>query len=354
MKEYYSLLYLTDSASEEDVKIAYKKLAKKFHPDKNEGSNDFIEEFKLIQNAYEKIMQNFEEQKIKYAYGYNKSEKSKMETEAQEFTTNPTVDIKENAKVFVKKTGWFFRLIFAVVGFAIIKVVISLAIKNNNVKSQNDNYTTDNTINVQPISNEKSCDKSVRFGNIDVCLPEIDGMTECYSNPMVKERADNTEYEGNSELGFYLNNETYKKVNKINEINFDDYFKIYATKSFAYKKFELPELNNMANKMEGNYIKTNWSELKKKAEKNRDFVSIGKPVLLDSYIPNKNIRTFVMLTKYNVDNTEFIMVATLNMVLIKEHLIWLAYYKNYNGEESINKAKSKNDYIVLRLDEENK
>jgi curved DNA-binding protein CbpA len=56
MKEYYSKLYLQEGATEEEIKTAYKKLAKVFHPDKHQGENDFLEEFKLIQEAYDKLI----------------------------------------------------------------------------------------------------------------------------------------------------------------------------------------------------------------------------------------------------------------------------------------------------------
>ena len=59
MQEYYHQLYLKEGASEEDVKNAYRKLAKKFHPDKNRDDNEFEEEFKIIQNAYEKLCEYF-------------------------------------------------------------------------------------------------------------------------------------------------------------------------------------------------------------------------------------------------------------------------------------------------------
>jgi hypothetical protein len=52
MKEYYSRLFLKDGSSLEEVKKAYRKLVKKFHPDKNAESNEYTEEFKLIQEAY--------------------------------------------------------------------------------------------------------------------------------------------------------------------------------------------------------------------------------------------------------------------------------------------------------------
>ena len=40
MADHYSTLGLTRTASEQDVKAAYRKMAKKFHPDKNLGNKE--------------------------------------------------------------------------------------------------------------------------------------------------------------------------------------------------------------------------------------------------------------------------------------------------------------------------
>jgi len=59
MKEYYHRLFLEDGASVDDVKKAYRKLVKKFHPDTNEGKTEYVKEFQLIQEAYEKLLYHF-------------------------------------------------------------------------------------------------------------------------------------------------------------------------------------------------------------------------------------------------------------------------------------------------------
>jgi len=64
MKEYYSRLFLKDGASKQEVKKAYRKLVKKFHPDKNIESNEYTEEFKMIQDAYERLMVHFDGQQV--------------------------------------------------------------------------------------------------------------------------------------------------------------------------------------------------------------------------------------------------------------------------------------------------
>lgn len=52
MKNYYDILGVSESASDQQVKAAYKKLAKQFHPDKNPGNRQSEERFKEISEAY--------------------------------------------------------------------------------------------------------------------------------------------------------------------------------------------------------------------------------------------------------------------------------------------------------------
>lgn len=49
----YLLLEVPYAASIDDIKKAYRELAKKWHPDTNDGSRDAEEKFKSIQAAYD-------------------------------------------------------------------------------------------------------------------------------------------------------------------------------------------------------------------------------------------------------------------------------------------------------------
>jgi curved DNA-binding protein len=51
-KDYYELLGVTRGAPEDEIKKAYRRLAKKYHPDKNPGDKEAEEKFKLISEAY--------------------------------------------------------------------------------------------------------------------------------------------------------------------------------------------------------------------------------------------------------------------------------------------------------------
>ena len=52
-KDYYKTLGVFPTATLQEIKIAYRKLSKKFHPDINDGDKFFEERFKEIQEAYE-------------------------------------------------------------------------------------------------------------------------------------------------------------------------------------------------------------------------------------------------------------------------------------------------------------
>lgn len=51
-RNFYQVLEVTQTASQKEIKLAFRKLAKQFHPDKNDGNVELEEEFKKINEAY--------------------------------------------------------------------------------------------------------------------------------------------------------------------------------------------------------------------------------------------------------------------------------------------------------------
>ena len=68
-KDYYEVLGLQKGASENDIKRAYKRLASKHHPDKNQGSKEAEEKFKEINEAYE-VLSDSQKKAMYDQYGH--------------------------------------------------------------------------------------------------------------------------------------------------------------------------------------------------------------------------------------------------------------------------------------------
>ncbi len=68
-RDYYEILGISRSAAESDIKSAYRKLALKFHPDKNPGDKSAEETFKEATEAYE-VLKNPEKRQAYDQFGH--------------------------------------------------------------------------------------------------------------------------------------------------------------------------------------------------------------------------------------------------------------------------------------------
>ena len=68
-KDYYDVLGINRSADEKEIKRAYRKLAKKYHPDTNPGDKQAEQKFKEVTEAYN-VLSDAEKKKLYDQYGF--------------------------------------------------------------------------------------------------------------------------------------------------------------------------------------------------------------------------------------------------------------------------------------------
>jgi DnaJ-class molecular chaperone len=84
-KDYYTILEVSSTASQEDIKKSYRRLAMKYHPDKNADSKVSELKFKEIQEAYKVLSDSRKRQQYNHnrydeAHGLNKKPSSDAAT----------------------------------------------------------------------------------------------------------------------------------------------------------------------------------------------------------------------------------------------------------------------------------
>lgn len=121
MQTYYSILGVPTSASADEIKKAFKSLAKTHHPDKNPGSSYHDERFKLINEAYQVLSDPVKKSKydayILYGNSGPTNQQRPTQTHNYQQTTykrprrDPKV-VEEERKL--KRKYYFYTAVFAV------------------------------------------------------------------------------------------------------------------------------------------------------------------------------------------------------------------------------------------------
>jgi curved DNA-binding protein CbpA len=87
---YYQILGVSRNASEDEIKSAYKSLAKKYHPDRNAGNKIFEEHFKKINAAYQTLSDIEKRRKYDYKLSYiSESVQQKRRAKTKTNTSSP-------------------------------------------------------------------------------------------------------------------------------------------------------------------------------------------------------------------------------------------------------------------------
>ena len=108
-KDYYKILDISEFSTTEEIKSAYRKLARRWHPDVAGNSPDIIEHFKEINEAYEILSDNIKKadyDRARRFYNYSSSNSQKETKSYNKTSTNPN-NFKETTHKEEKRNSFW-------------------------------------------------------------------------------------------------------------------------------------------------------------------------------------------------------------------------------------------------------
>src|SRR3984893_5976640 len=74
-QDYYDLLGVSRKAAQKEIRQAYRKLARKYHPDLNPGDKSSEEKFKQVQEAYD-VLSDAKKRQMYDQFGFDAERRS--------------------------------------------------------------------------------------------------------------------------------------------------------------------------------------------------------------------------------------------------------------------------------------
>ncbi|MBV7269950.1 hypothetical protein [Winogradskyella luteola] len=183
---------------------------------------------------------------------------------------------------------------------------------------------------------------------IHIELPELNNWNELYSDELVKKRFDENSNNGTTIIGVYLNNETAKRKDSLDHIDFTDYCLFFILDKEQKRKIKNTDLKKI---FDIQINKTSVREIEiedaiNKVYSDSTLIAADKPYLLEEYSKIPKTYSAINLIKPFSDDHNYIVVYVYNLINIKNHLVYGGYYLDFNGMESIENARMNNDSII--------
>ena len=111
-KDYYKILDISERATESDIKSAYRKMARKFHPDVVGSSPENVARFKDINEAYDTLMDrrkryDYDALRRLYSYANNPNDEAEKKEKQPDFNVKNEFNSKNEFKTKYQSKNYF-------------------------------------------------------------------------------------------------------------------------------------------------------------------------------------------------------------------------------------------------------
>lgn len=199
-------------------------------------------------------------------------------------------------------------------------------------------------------SKNRNCDTSVLFGDVNICIPNVKGYKDAHSFPDMAKQSRMIEANGNAVLGFYISDTANLGRTTDVDLYYEDYYTIFSPQQLKDVRSDESDLKETMRAALQNFSVQDWDSTKNRIKQmTSGQLEVNKPVLIRTYSLNDNISSAIVLMKVGHEGRMNSIVFCMNMLLIKDRIVSMAYYLNYTGVESIIKLKKNSDRIALEL-----
>ena len=199
MIDHYKTLGLNPNSTTQEIKTAYRKLSKKFHPDVNQGDKFFEERFKEIQEAYENLCN---EDYVNSFQAFRSEHKTDTQKNSSENASNPSRQSSNNSSTKSPKTDENSFSSYRMWGFIILGIIAIFHIFRNysthhpgSERINSPEYVIEPTttvVNSSPVvsSNPTITWNAINFNDVQFELPNNMTLNESLSSRNFKSYVD--------------------------------------------------------------------------------------------------------------------------------------------------------------------
>lgn len=171
MVNYYKILGLNSNATDVEIKTAYRKLSKKYHPDMNDGDKFFEDRFREIQEAYEKLCDpEYRSAYSKFEREANqKSEKTKNYSKSKQKEYNNETNSEESVSKPSKLSQNIFFSVLIIIIIVVVKLALKESVRKNALEEIENTYTPSSNTNngSYETNNDPNSSKNLDVMNLD-------------------------------------------------------------------------------------------------------------------------------------------------------------------------------------------
>lgn len=200
---------------------------------------------------------------------------------------------------------------------------------------------------------EYNCTRETPLEDVNICLPKLEGQTECFTDPKLKELLSRFNDASNTIIGYYIDTEDYKKLDQIGSIPNDNYYKIYTPYISNNRKMNAVEMNQIMQVMTSGFIDKSEESASLRSSFLKNNFEISQPILLEEYSLDPESTTTIVLMEGGAISEKTMMAISMNAVLIQGKIIFISHYLDFEDEASIITLKDNTNKFISTFLEAN-